>query len=354
MTVPFEPRGTWTALVTPFDAQGVLDAARYKRLVDFQIAEGITGLVACGTTGESPTLTWEEHDALVRTTVAGARGKGVVAGTGSNNTAEAIRGTRDARDEGASAALVVDCYYNGPSSSELREEYYERILSAVPNLPLVPYVIPGRTGCALDAGDLAHLHLSSPDRIPAVKQATGDLERMRLDRKLAGKSLAILSGDDDLTITMMRDPAIGASGCIAVTSNVAPRAMTEMVTAQTRGDEARASQLADQLSPLLKIVGVKITTPRRLPDGREVEVVDKYRNPLPIKTVMAGLGMIDGLCRPPLGRMSEAGVNVCRDAVRKVWEAAPEILRPVEEAFEVRIAERLASDEVWSALARPS
>jgi len=351
MTTQFSPQGTWTALVTPFDAHGVLDAARYKRLVDFQVAEGITGLVACGTTGESPTLTWEEHDALVRTAVAGARGKGVVAGTGSNNTAEAIRGTRDARDEGASAALVVDCYYNGPSSAELRTEYYERILAAVPDLPIVPYIIPGRTGCAMAAADLAHLHLAAPDRVPAVKQATGDLDRMRLDRELATDTLAILSGDDDLTLTMMQDPLIRAAGVIAVTSNVAPRAMTEMVAAQARGDHRRAEQLAEQLAPLLKVVGVKVAGPRRLPNGRQVDVEDRYRNPLPIKTVMAGLGMIEGLCRPPLGRMSPSGVAVCRAAVQRVWETAPEVLRPIETAFDLKIEDRLSDDSVWAALA---
>ncbi len=351
MTAPFDPRGTWTALVTPFDAHGVLDAARYKRLVDFQVTEGITGLVACGTTGESPTLTWEEHDALVRMTVAGAAGKGVIAGTGSNNTAEAIRGTRDARDEGASAALVVDCYYNGPSSAELRTEYYERILAAVPDLPIVPYVIPGRTGCALAAADLAHLHLAHPGRVPAVKQATGDIARMRLDRRLAGESLTILSGDDDSTLAIMQDPEIRAAGAIAVTSNVAPRTMTAMVAAQAAGDTAQATTIASQLAPLLELVGVQITSERELPDGQRATVVDRYRNPLPIKTVMAGLGMIDGLCRPPLGRMSAAGVACCRAAVRSVWEAAPEILRPIEDAFDVQIDERLGNDAVWAALA---
>ncbi len=353
MTVPFQPRGTWTALVTPFDAYGVLDVGAFKRLVEFQRREGVTGLVPCGTTGESPTLTWEEHDALVRTAVALVEGElGVLAGTGSNNTAEAIRGTRDARDDGASAALLVDCYYNGPSSLELRTEYFERVVAAVPDLPIVPYVIPGRTGCALAATDLAILHLSHPARVPAVKQATGDLERMRLDRELAGERLAILSGDDDLTLAMMTDPAIRAGGVISVMSNVAPRAVSAMVSAAASGDVAGATRLAEELAPLLGLVGCKIATRRRLPDGREAAVEDRFRNPLPVKTMMAGLGLLEGTCRAPLGRMTAPAVARVRDALRAVWTRAPQHLAPLEEAFGVSVEARLADDTVWARLGR--
>mgnify|MGYP002038548121 CR=1 FL=1 len=201
MTKPFEPRGVWPALATPFTDDGTLDMEAYERLLEFAIAGGVTGVVPCGTTGESPTLSWEEHEALVGAAIRVAAGKvGVLAGTGSNNTQEAIRGTDDARKAGASAALLVDCYYNGPSSLELRRDYYERVLKAVPEIPLVPYVIPGRSGCALGAEDLAMLHLNDPARVPAVKQATGDLDRMRYDRTLCGEGLAIMSGDDDLTL----------------------------------------------------------------------------------------------------------------------------------------------------------
>lgn len=353
MTAPFQPRGTWTALVTPFDAYGVLDVDRFKRLVEFQIAQGISGLVPCGTTGESPTLTWEEHDALVRTTTALVNGRlGVLAGTGSNNTAEAIRGTRDARDDGASAALLVDCYYNGPSSLELRTEYYERVISAVPDLPLVPYVIPGRSGCALAAADLAQLHLTFPDRVPAVKQATGDLVRMRLDRELAGDTLAILSGDDDLTLTMMTDPGIRAAGTISVMSNVVPQAVGGLVAAAASGDTRRAQTLAEELSPLLGLVNCKSSSTRRLPDGRDAAVEDRFRNPLPVKTMMAGLGMLDGTCRPPLGRMTAGAVTKIRNALREVFTRAPQHLLPLEAAFGIRVEARLADDATWLSLAR--
>jgi 4-hydroxy-tetrahydrodipicolinate synthase len=206
MSGTFRPHGLWTALVTPFSSDHQVDYDSLRRLIDFQIEEGVDGVLPCGTTGESPTLSWREHDAVVEAGVRAVDGRvGLLAGTGSNNTQEAIRATTEAKDAGATAVLLVDCYYNGPSSLELRTEYYERILGEVPDIPIMPYVIPGRSGCALSAADLAILHLNDPKRVPAVKQATGDLDRMRLDRKLSGSALSILSGDDDMTLTMMRD-----------------------------------------------------------------------------------------------------------------------------------------------------
>jgi 4-hydroxy-tetrahydrodipicolinate synthase len=349
MTTPFAARGLWTALATPFTDDGSLDLEAYRRLVRFQRDQGSTGVVPCGTTGESPTLTWEEHDALVDACVHEARGAiGVLAGTGSNNTDEAIRGTRDAQRHGASAALLVDCYYNGPSSLELRTEYYERVLEAVPDLPIVPYVIPGRTGCALSAEDLALLHLTHPERVPAVKEATGDLDRMRQDRELAGPGLAILSGDDDLTLPMMSDPRIGAAGVISVMGNLVPGALARMVAAAASGDTARATELVGAVGPLLKLVGVTAPGERVLPDGRKLAVHDKFRNPVPLKTMMAGLGMIGPRCRRPLGRMTPPAVATCRDALRAVWHHAPDVLRPIEDAFAVRIEQRLSDDAFWA------
>ncbi|MEC7524661.1 MAG: 4-hydroxy-tetrahydrodipicolinate synthase [Myxococcota bacterium] len=347
-TKPFEPRGVWPALATPFTDDGEIDLDRYRRLIEFVVDQGVTGVVPCGTTGESPTLSWQEHEDLVGAAIDTVDGAvGVLAGTGSNNTQEAIRGTEDAYRRGASAALLVDCYYNGPSSLELRTEYYERVLKAVPEIPLVPYVIPGRTGCALGAEDLAMLHQSAPERVPAVKQATGDLDRMRRDRELAGPGLAIMSGDDDMTLHMMNDPAIAASGVISVMGNLVPKALSEMVAARADGDVARAGEIAAQIGPLLKCVGVKAHAVRELPDGRKLQVVDGFRNPLPLKTMMAGLGVIGRYGRRPLGQMSAPAVEVVRGAVRAVWEAAPEWLRPIEDAFDVRIAKRLEDDAAW-------
>ncbi len=349
----FHPAGAWTALVTPFTDSGEFDSRTYSQLLEFQLAEGIDGLVPCGTTGESPTLTWEEQGAAVALAVRKAAGKvGVLAGTGSNNTHEAIAGTRDAWSRGADAVLLVDCYYNGPSSLELRTEYYERILAAVPELPIVPYVIPGRTGCALSSVDLALLHQQDPTRVPAVKSATGDFEHMRKDRELAGRTLAILSGDDELTSKMMLDTTIGASGAISVMSNIAPRAIAALCHAHRDGKADEAERINQSLAPLFACVVLKAASPRMLPSGRLVSTEDRFRNPVPVKTMMAGLGMVNAAMRAPLGRMTAPAVQACRDALATVHQKTPEILKPIEAAFGVSIAQRLADDDVWSALVR--
>lgn len=353
MSQRFDPRGMWTAVVTPFDSNGNFDEARFGRLVDFQVAEGATGVVPCGTTGESPTLSWEEHERAVATAVRRVDGRaGVLAGTGSNSTAEAIRGTRDAKALGADAALLVDCYYNGPSSLELRTEYYERILEHVPAFPLVPYVIPGRTGCALEAADLAYLHLQAPEQVPAVKQATGNLDRMRQDRALAGDGLAIFSGDDELTLTMMADSEIRACGTISVMGNIVPRALEQMIAAQAAGDTETVGRLLATLDPLLKMVGCAVSGERQLPDGRVVAVNDKFRNPVPVKTMMAGLGMIEPVMRAPLGKMTAPAVNACREALRAVHAADSTVLAPIAQHFDVDVAQRLSDDALWSTLVR--
>ena len=349
----FKAEGVWTALATPFDASGALDNEALKRLVAFQTANGVTGVLPCGTTGESPTLSWQEHDAVIDQVIAHVDGKvGVLAGTGSNNTAEAIRSTEHARAVGADAALLVDCYYNGPSSLELRTEYYERILDKVADIPVVPYVIPGRSGCALGAADLAMLHLADPARVPAVKQATGDLARMRQDRALAGPGLAIMSGDDELTLQMMRDPEIGCAGAVSVMSNLVPRALSKMVRYQGEGRTEDAQKIADVISPLLGLVGCPTEATRSLPNGQTVTVIDKYRNPVPLKTMMAALGMLPPHVRPPLGWMAADAVAQCRQALTDVHANDPSVFRPIAEHFEVDIYGRLADHSVWNTVTR--
>jgi len=353
MSGTFRPHGVWTALTTPFSTDRQVDYEALRRLIEFQVQEGVDGVLPCGTTGESPTLSWQEHDAVIDASVRAVEGRtGVLAGAGSNNTQEAIRASTQAKEAGATAVLLVDCYYNGPSSLELRTEYYQRILESVPDIPVVPYVIPGRSGCALSAADLAILHLNDPKRVPAVKQATGDLDRMRLDRQLAGPALSILSGDDDLTLTMMRDEDIRACGVISVMSNIVPGAIGSMVRAQVAGDSEETERLVEALAPLIRLVTCSVTAVRTLPNGQSVEVNDKFRNPVPVKTMMAGLGMIAPVKRPPLGRMSPTAVAQCRNALREMHAADPGILGPIEDAFDVRIDQRLGDDTIWSALAR--
>lgn len=342
--------GTWTALVTPFNPDLTVDIEGLRKLVNFQISNSITGILPVGTTGESPTLSWEEHQKVVDEVISVSKGKRpILSGSGSNSTSEALVSSRHAVESGADAVLLVDCYYNGPSSQELRDEYYSVIAEALPNTTVVPYIIPGRTGCSLAVEDLALLNAKYPN-ISCVKEATGDLTRMAKTRSILGPDFSIMSGDDDLTFKMLTDPAIKADGVISVMTNVAPKAVGDMVRLAKAGDIPAAEKLRDALNPLLSMVTVKVDNPRVLPSGETVMVSDKYRNPLAIKTLMAGLGMPSGNCRKPLGRMKASGIAVVRDTVKQVWENNPEILTPAADFFGIDIAARIDNDAVWNAL----
>ncbi|MFP4056112.1 MAG: 4-hydroxy-tetrahydrodipicolinate synthase family protein [Candidatus Brocadiia bacterium] len=346
-------QGAWTALVTPFAIDGDIAWDEFERLVEFQIDQGIDGLVPVGTTGESPTLEWRDHDQVIETTIRLSRGRcGVLAGTGSNSTAEALRGSKHAAEAGAHALLLVDCYYNGPSSLELRRHYHGAVAEACPKTLIVPYVIPGRSGTALAPEDLALLADAYPN-VRSVKEATGDLERMAHTRALVGGDFDILSGDDNMTATMMLDEAVRADGVVSVMSNVVPASVAAMVRALAEGRSDEGLARAKALEPLFGIVTVTVDDPRSL-RGQPLTVRDKFRNPAPVKTLMQGLGMIANGCRPPLGKMSPAGVEVVRAAAREVWSTSPEVLEPIAEAFDVDIEQRLADDALWASLAEPS
>ena len=208
-----------------------VDYEGLRRLIEFQIREGVSGILAVGTTGESPTLDWEEHNKVIEKVHEHTGSKGLtIAGTGSNSTQETLEGTEHAAHIGVQCVLLVDPYYNGPSSLEIRKEYVEPVASKFPEVQVIPYVIPGRTGTQLYPQDLAVLHQQYPN-VSCVKEATGDLDNMRLTRKLCGDNFAILSGDDDKTFAMMTAPDIAAAGVISVASNVAPRAVQSLTQA---------------------------------------------------------------------------------------------------------------------------
>jgi 4-hydroxy-tetrahydrodipicolinate synthase len=327
--------GCYTALITPFTGGGI-DWPGLERLVDFQVENGVTGILAVGTTGESPVLNWQEHNEVTAKIARRTRGKcACIAGTGSNNTRETIEGTRHAAEYGAQAVLLVDPYYNGPSSIEIRREYVAPVAKAFPQLEIIPYVIPGRTGTQMLPEDLALLFKQYPN-VNTVKEATGSIENMRRTRQCCGPDYTILSGDDPMTLDMMSDPAITAAGVISVASNVAPKAVTEMVTLLGADRPAEARTLAAKLEPLFNLVTVK--TVEQTPFG---EVTCRARNPLAYKTLMAVLGMPSGGCRPPLGKMTANGLNRVLEAARSVLLHSPEILTPVADFFGVDIEERL-------------
>ncbi len=339
--------GCYTAIVTPTkgDRGSEVDYDALHQLVDFQVQAGVSGILAMGTTGESPTLDMTEHGLVIERVHGFCADRcDVIAGTGSNCTAECYKITRHAAECGLGKALLVEPYYNGPSSLEIRREYMEPVARAFPDMQFIPYVIPGRSGTQLLPEDLALLRDDCPN-IVAVKEASGSLQNMRRTREVCGGEFRILSGDDPLTAEMMKDETIGACGTVSVVSNVAPAAVQKMVTAYLGGRTEEGDRLAATLEPLCGIVTVK--TQEESPYGPRA---CKARNPLPIKTLMAVLGMPVGPPRQPLGRMTRAGMAVLMEAALGVWKNNPEVLSPIEEAFGVDIEERLGEPEYRRAL----
>lgn len=340
-----EFKGCYTALVTPMTKLHEVDYEVLQDLVEFQVREGVNGLLAVGTTGESPTLDWNEHNRVIERTKEYAGGKcPTIAGTGSNSTQETIKATAHAQHIGVNCVLLVDPYYNGPSSMEIRREYVEPVARQFPELQVIPYVIPGRTCTQLLPQDLAILHQQYPN-ISVVKEATGDIENMKLTRKLCGENFTILSGDDDKTFTMITTPEINAAGVISVASNVAPRAVAAMAHFALDGKTNEAREVYEALKPLFSIVTVKTQEPTNFGP-----ITCKARNPLPTKTLMNILGMPSGPCRQPLGKMTCNGLEVVLAAARKVYETNPQILLPIADYFDVNIEERLSNERFWQGL----
>ena len=267
-------RGVFTALVTPF-SEGRLDERASAALVERQIAAGVHGLVPVGTTGETATLTHEEHARVVSLCVEVAAGRvPVIAGAGSNSTAEAIQLVRHARSAGADAALVVTPYYNRPSQEGLYRHY--EALSGEGSAPVLVYNVPGRTSVDISNDTLAQL--SKLPHILGVKDATGDLGRATLQRLACGDDWTLLSGDDASGLGYM---AHGGHGCISVTSNVAPEACARLYNAALAGDYVTAGKINDSLARLHRALFLDAS-------------------PAPTKHALASLGLIEPDCRLPI------------------------------------------------------
>ena len=237
--------GSIPALVTPF-RDGALDMQAFARLVDWQIKEGTNALVPCGTTGESPTLSFDEHYRIIDACIEAAAGRvPVIAGCGSNDTATAIRHMRHAQAAGASAALIVAPYYNRPTQEGMLAHF--RALADASDLPIVVYNVPGRTVADISAETMCKL--AEIPTVIATKDASGDLARVTMHRAGAGADFCQLSGNDDLWLP---HAVLGGAGCISVTANVAPRLCADFAAACAAGDWARALVLHDRLFPLHK------------------------------------------------------------------------------------------------------
>jgi 4-hydroxy-tetrahydrodipicolinate synthase len=283
--------GSYTAIITPF-RDGKVDAAALQDFVAWQIREGSSGVVPCGTTGESPTLSHDEHKRVVELSVEAAAGKApVIAGAGSNSTAEAIDLMRHAERAGADAALVVCPYYNRPTQEGLYQHY--KAIHDATGLPIVIYNIPGRTGVDMSIETMRRL--AELPRIVGVKDATGDLARPLRMRLAAGPDFAQLSGED---ITVLPFLVQGGVGCISTLGNVAPGLVAEMHAAWRSGDIPAATRLNERLAPLA--------------DSLFAET-----NPTPVKYAVSLLGRCEPTVRPPLLLPSEPVKRRIEEAMRQ-------------------------------------
>ncbi len=273
--------GTFTALVTPFQNDRI-DEAAFERLVESQIEAGISGIVPVGTTGESPTLDHAEHARVIELGVKFARKRvPVIAGTGSNSTAEARHMTQKAEELGADAVLLVAPYYNKPSQEGLYQHF--RAIAQSTRLPIMLYSIPGR--CGIEIGVETVVRLAHDfSNVVAIKEAGGSVERVSQLRSVTPEKFQILSGDDSLTLPFI---AVGGVGVVSVASNLIPRQVGDMVRAALKGDFERARQLHFQYYPLFKDLFIE-------------------PNPVPIKTALALNGLMTPEVRLPLCDMAEA------------------------------------------------
>jgi 4-hydroxy-tetrahydrodipicolinate synthase len=283
-------RGAITALVTPFK-NGKVDEKALRDLIEFQITAGIDGLVPCGTTGESPTLTHDEHDRVIEITIDAAKKRvPVIAGTGSNSTAEALRLTKHAYEAGADGALIACPYYNKPTQEGLYQ-HFQQIAQNVP-LPIIPYNIPGRTGVNMSPELIARLAKIS--NIVGIKEASGSIKQMNDVLDLCGPEFDVLSGDDGFTLPLM---AIGGKGVISTASNIVPSDMAALVDAVEAGNLSKARALHQKMSPLFDVLFIEV-------------------NPTPVKAALALMGKIEYEYRLPLCKMALANY----DKLKKVME----------------------------------
>jgi len=268
-------QGCFPALVTPFTPQGSVDESGLRQNIDRLIANGVAGVVPCGTTGESATLSWQEHNRVVSIAVEQAAGRcKVIAGAGSNNTLESIEAAKHAQESGADAILCITPYYNKPTQLGLIKHYQK--IAAGADIPIVVYNVPGRTGVNLLPETLEEI--AKIDTVVGVKEASGDLSQVSEIHRRLGDRISILSGDDALTLPII---ALGGSGVISVVGNFVSEKMSTMVQLALEGNFAKARELHEQLLTVCNAMFIE-------------------SNPIPVKAVMAMLGYPAGPVRLPL------------------------------------------------------
>lgn len=284
-------KGSIVALVTPFKGDHV-DEAAYKKLIDWQIKEGTNGIVPCGTTGESPTLSEKEQEQAIEVCVqtVGKRIP-VIAGTGSNSTAEAVHMTKHAAKVGADAALVVTPYYNKPTAKGIYLHY--KAISESVDIPIVLYNIAGRTGRNIEPELMAKL-ASDFKNIVGVKEASGSLDQMIRIKELCPKNFFLTSGDDALTLPVL---TIGGIGVISVAANIVPRDVAALINAFNQGDLKKAQEINSKLMPLIRALFIE-------------------SNPIPVKIACELMGLCNGDLRLPMCGMEEANLAKLKQALK--------------------------------------
>jgi len=297
--------GSLVAIVTPMKGDGGIDMARFRSLIDWHVAEGTDGIVVVGTTGESPTVNFDEHKELIRIAVEHAAGRiPVIAGTGANSTAEAIELSESAKKTGATASLSVVPYYNKPTQEGLYRHF--RAIAEAVEIPQIVYNVPGRT--VADIGNDTVLRLAQVPNIVGIKDATGNIERGSDLLRRVRRDFAVYSGDDASALALIM---LGGHGTISVTANVAPRLMHQMCAAALAGDARKARELNFKLLPLHQKLFVEA-------------------NPIPVKWAVAQMGLIGAGIRLPLTVLSAQYHEVVAEAMRHAEIALPGNLRVVE------------------------
>ncbi|HLD09275.1 MAG TPA: 4-hydroxy-tetrahydrodipicolinate synthase [Methylophilaceae bacterium] len=284
-------QGSFVAIVTPMHEDGALDLNALRALIDFHVDQGTDGIVIVGTTGESPTVDFDEHCLLIRTAVEHTAGRiPVIAGTGANSTREAIELTEQAKKLGADAALLVTPYYNRPTQAGLYQHY--RAVAEAVDIPQIIYNVPSRTAC--DIANDTTLHLAQIPNIVGIKDATGSIERGTDLLLRAPEDFAVYSGDDASSLSLM---LLGGHGVISVTANVAPKLMHEMCVAAMAGDVIKAREINAKLFALHQKLFVEA-------------------NPIPVKWVLQEMGLIGAGIRLPLVPLSPQHYDTLRSAMK--------------------------------------
>jgi 4-hydroxy-tetrahydrodipicolinate synthase len=296
--------GSLVAIVTPMKEDGALDLARFRQLIDWHVAEGTDGIVVVGTTGESPTVDFDEHKELIRIAVQHSKGRiPIIAGTGGNSTAEAIELTGSAKQNGATACLSVVPYYNKPTQEGLYRHF--RKIAETVDLPMILYNVPGRTVADMQTDTV--LRLAEVPGIIGIKEATANIERNTDLIRRAPRNFAVYSGDDATCLALI---LMGGHGVISVTANVAPKSMHQMCAAALVGDVKKARELNFKLFPLHQKLFVEA-------------------NPIPVKWALAEMGMMEGGLRLPLSPLADKFHQTVREALHEAGIALPG-LRVVE------------------------